>query len=76
MSPKITQPDEWLLAKVYANGVLTKDGPLRNGGRIGWDANRDFLDGGIIGQMKRAMHNLSNIFEAAGGKGCLTLWCH
>ncbi|KUJ77117.1 RidA family protein [Ruegeria profundi] len=68
MSHKIIQPDGWLPAKGYANGVLTKDGTLHIGGQIGWDANKTFVSGGFIGQMKQALQNIVDIVEAAGGQ--------
>lgn len=68
MSHKIIQPDGWLPAKGYANGVLTKDGTLHIGGQIGWDANKEFVSGGFIGQMKQALQNILDIVESAGGE--------
>lgn len=68
MSHKIIQPDGWLPAKGYANGVLTKDGTLHIGGQIGWDANKVFASGGFIGQMKQALQNIVDIVQAAGGE--------
>ncbi|WP_170362129.1 RidA family protein [Ruegeria arenilitoris] len=68
MSHKIIQPDGWLPAKGYANGVLTKNGTLHIGGQIGWDANKEFVNGGFIGQMKQALQNIVDIVEAAGGE--------
>ncbi|SMO74375.1 RidA family protein [Ruegeria faecimaris] len=67
MSHKTIHPDGWLPAKGYANGVLTKDGTLHIGGQIGWDANKKFVSGGFIGQMKQALQNIVDIVEAAGG---------
>lgn len=68
MTHKIIQPENWLPAKGYANGVLTKDGTLHIGGQIGWDANKKFVDPGFVGQMKQALRNIAEIVEAAGGQ--------
>ncbi|WP_377190558.1 RidA family protein [Ruegeria meonggei] len=68
MTHKIIQPDNWLPAKGYANGVLTKDGTLHIGGQIGWDANKKFVSGDFVGQMKQALRNIAEIVEAAGGQ--------
>ena len=35
MTHETIQPDGWLPAKGYANGMLTKDGTLHIGGQIG-----------------------------------------
>ncbi|MEP5762166.1 MAG: RidA family protein [Litoreibacter sp.] len=69
MTHETIQPDGWLPAKGYANGMLTKDGTLHIGGQIGWDANKVFVEGGFIPQMKQALANIAAIVEAAGGQG-------
>jgi len=43
MTHKTIQPEGWLPAKGYANGILSKDGTLHIGGQIGWDANKRFV---------------------------------
>ena len=68
MTHETIQPEGWLPALGYANGMLTKDGPLHIGGQIGWDANKVFVDGGFIPQMKQALSNIAAIVEAAGGQ--------
>lgn len=68
MSHEVIQPDGWLPAKGYANGVLTKDGTLHIGGQIGWDAQKLFVSDTFIGQMRQALANIRTIVEAAGGR--------
>jgi len=68
MTHRTIHPEGWLPAKGYANGVLTKDGTLHIGGQIGWDANKKFVPGGFIAQMKQALGNIVAIVEAAGGQ--------
>jgi enamine deaminase RidA (YjgF/YER057c/UK114 family) len=68
MTHKIIQPDGWLPAKGYANGVLTKDGTLHIGGQIGWTAQQVFEHHDFIGQMRQALWNIRQIVEAAGGQ--------
>lgn len=67
MTHKTIQPEGWLPAKGYANGMLTKDGVLHIGGQIGWDANKVFVSSDFIGQMRQALSNIRAIVEAAGG---------
>jgi len=67
MTHKTIQPEGWLPAKGYANGMLTKDGVLHIGGQIGWDANKIFVSSDFIGQMRQALSNIRAIVEAAGG---------
>ncbi len=68
MSHQTIHPSGWLPAKGYANGMLTKDGTLHIGGQIGWDANKVFVEGGFIEQMKQALRNIAAIVEEAGGQ--------
>ena len=68
MTHETIQPDGWLPAKGYANGMLTKDGTLHIGGQIGWDANKVFVEGGFIPQMKQALSNIAAIVQKAGGQ--------
>ena len=67
MTHRTIQPDGWLPAKGYANGMLTKDGVLHIGGQIGWDANQNFVSDEFVGQMRQALRNIVAIVEAAGG---------
>ena len=68
MPHDVIQPEGWLPALGYANGMLTKDGTLHIGGQIGWDAEKKFVSDGFIGQMKQALWNIRTIVETAGGK--------
>ncbi|MEX0347639.1 MAG: RidA family protein [Rhizobiaceae bacterium] len=67
MAHDIIQPDGWLPAKGYANGVLSKDGTLYVGGQIGWNGQQQFEHDDFIGQMKQALANIVSIVEKAGG---------
>lgn len=68
MTHQTIQPDNWLPAKGYANGVLTKNQTLYVGGQIGWDENKRFVGNDFIAQMRQALRNIVTIVEAAGGK--------
>ena len=67
MKHEVIQPEGWLPAKGYANGMLTKDGTLHIGGQIGWDAEKRFVCHTFIGQMRQALANIRAIVQAAGG---------
>ena len=67
MTHKTIHPENWLPAKGYANGMLTKDGTLHIGGQIGWDEQKRFVSDDFIGQMRQALSNIRAIVEAAGG---------
>ncbi len=68
MTHRIIQPEGWLPAKGYANGVLTRDGTLHIGGQIGWDENKRFAANDFVGQMRQALKNIAAIVSAAGGQ--------
>ena len=68
MTHKTIHPENWLPAKGYANGILTKDGVLHIGGQIGWDGNKKFASDNFIDQMRQALSNIRQIVETAGGK--------
>ncbi len=67
MKPKTIHPDGWAPALGYANGMLMPDGTLHIGGQIGWDKDKNFVDGGFIAQMEQALANIAEIVRAAGG---------
>lgn len=67
MTHKEIQPEGWLPAKGYANGILAEDGTLYVGGQIGWTAEQKFESHDFIGQMEQVLKNILAVVEAAGG---------
>ncbi len=67
MKPETIHPEGWAPALGYANGMLMPDGTLHIGGQIGWDKDKNFVEGGFIAQMKQALTNIAEIVRAAGG---------
>lgn len=65
---EIVQPEGWLPAKGYANGVLSRGGVLHIGGQIGWDGEKRFVSDDFVEQMEQALRNIRAIVEAAGGE--------
>lgn len=68
MKPQTIHPDGWAPALGYANGMLMADGTLHIGGQIGWDKDKNFVEGGFIAQMEQALTNIAGIVRAAGGE--------
>lgn len=68
MTHEIIQPEGWLPAKGFANGVLSKDGTLYVGGQIGWNENQQFDVHDFAGQMTQALRNIAAVVQKAGGK--------
>ena len=67
MKTETIHPDGWAPALGYANGMLMPDGTLHIGGQIGWDKDKNFVEGGFIPQMEQALTNIAEIVRAAGG---------
>ena len=67
MAKEVIQPEGWLPAKGYANGILAENGTLYIGGQIGWDGDKKFSSNDFVGQMEQALKNIADIVEAAGG---------
>ncbi len=68
MKPRTIHPDDWAPALGYANGMLMSNGTLHVGGQIGWDKNKNFVEGGFVAQMEQALNNIAGIVHAAGGE--------
>ncbi|MEZ5810434.1 MAG: RidA family protein [Rhizobiaceae bacterium] len=68
MGHEIIQPEGWLPAKGYANGVLARDGTLYIGGQIGWNGRQVFESHDFIGQMTQALRNIVAVVEQAGSR--------
>jgi len=64
---EVIQPDDWEIARGYANGMLTPDQHLYVGGQIGWNANQVFETHDFIGQMEQTLKNIVAVVEKAGG---------
>ncbi len=67
MKPREIQPEGWVPALGYANGMLMPDGTLHVGGQIGWNENKEFVAKGFIDQMEQALTNIVAVVQAAGG---------
>ncbi|WP_299815785.1 RidA family protein [uncultured Roseibium sp.] len=68
MPSKIIQPQGWVPAKGYANGVLTEGRTLHIGGQIGWNADQVFESGDFVAQMEQTLANIAAIVKEAGGE--------
>ena len=68
MQSQIIQPDGWVPAKGYANGILAHNGTLHIGGQIGWNKDQVFESLDFVGQMQQTLKNIVDIVRAAGGE--------
>jgi enamine deaminase RidA (YjgF/YER057c/UK114 family) len=68
MTHQVIQPEGWLKARGYSNGIVASGKTLYVGGQIGWNAQQEFETNDFIGQMEQALRNIVDVVEAAGGK--------
>jgi enamine deaminase RidA (YjgF/YER057c/UK114 family) len=62
-------PEHWGRPRGYTNGLLTEPGArlLFIAGQIGWDENQQFVSDDFVEQFERALRNVLEVVEAAGG---------
>ncbi|MEM1162704.1 MAG: RidA family protein [Pseudomonadota bacterium] len=67
MSQQPIQPEGWVPAKGYSNGVLAEGRTVHVAGQIGWNGQQEFETDDFIGQTEQALKNIVAVVEAAGG---------
>jgi enamine deaminase RidA (YjgF/YER057c/UK114 family) len=60
----LLQPEGWLPAKGYANGVAARGTHIYVGGQIGWNAQQQFESDDFIAQVKQALLNIRAVLAA------------
>ena len=66
MSAKEIVVAEWPKPKGYANGRVGHGGCVHVAGQIGWDENKQFVEG-LAAQFGKALDNVLAVVRAAGG---------
>jgi enamine deaminase RidA (YjgF/YER057c/UK114 family) len=61
-------PDGWVPAKGYANGVLAEGRTVYTGGLIGWNAEQEFEHEDLVGQFEQTLLNIIAVLETAGAR--------
>jgi enamine deaminase RidA (YjgF/YER057c/UK114 family) len=69
MSFKHINPEHWDRPRGYTNGMLAAPGArlLFIAGQIGWDENQQIVSNDFVEQFERALRNVLEVVEAAGG---------
>lgn len=62
------QPDGWVPARGYANGVLARGRLLFTGGLVGWNARQEFEHPDLPGQFEQVLKNIVAVLDAAGAR--------
>lgn len=66
MKNTLLQPEGWVTAKGYANGVAARGTMVFTGGQIGWNAQQQFESDDFIAQTKQTLLNVRAVLEAGG----------
>ncbi len=62
------QPDGWVPAKGYANGMLAEGRMVFTGGLVGWDENQQWIETDMVGQFRQTLRNIVAVLAEAGAK--------
>lgn len=60
------QPEGWVPAKGYANGIAARGTQVFVGGQIGWDGQQQFQSDDFIHQTRQALQNVMDVLRCAG----------
>ncbi|MGL4325430.1 MAG: RidA family protein [Beijerinckiaceae bacterium] len=60
------QPEGWLPAKGYANGVVAVGQQIYLAGQIGWNAQQQFESDDFVAQFEMALMNIVALLREAG----------
>jgi enamine deaminase RidA (YjgF/YER057c/UK114 family) len=61
-------PEGWVQAKGYANGVMAEGKVIFTGGLIGWNGQQQFEHAGLVGQFEQTLKNIVAVLETAGAR--------
>ncbi|KGM49814.1 RidA family protein [Pseudooceanicola atlanticus] len=62
------QPDGWVPAKGYANGILAEGRMVFTGGLVGWNENQEWIETDMVGQFRQTLKNIVAVLAEAGAK--------
>lgn len=62
------QPDGWMPAKGYANGVLAEGRMVFTGGLVGWNAQQEWEHTDMVGQFRQTLENIVAVLATAGAR--------
>ncbi|MEO9780951.1 MAG: RidA family protein [Sedimentitalea sp.] len=62
------QPDGWVPAKGYANGVLAEGQMIFTGGLVGWNENQEWVETDMVGQFRQTLQNIVAVLAKGGAR--------
>lgn len=61
-------PEGWVQAKGYANGIMATGQVIFTGGLIGWNGQQQFEHEDLVGQFEQTLKNIVAVLETAGAR--------
>lgn len=65
---EILQPDGWLPAKGYANGMAAEGRQVFIAGQVGWNERCEFGSDDFVDQVEQTLKNIVAVLRQAGGE--------
>ncbi|NIZ09354.1 RidA family protein [Pseudooceanicola sp. HF7] len=62
------QPDGWVPAKGYANGMMAEGRIVLTGGLVGWNADQTWEHEDMVGQFRQTLENIVAVLAEAGAR--------
>ncbi|MBP0482106.1 RidA family protein [Sagittula salina] len=62
------QPEDWVPAKGYANGVLAEGRTVYTGGLVGWNARQEWEHSDMAGQFRQTLQNIVAVLAEADAR--------
>jgi enamine deaminase RidA (YjgF/YER057c/UK114 family) len=64
-APQVLQPQGWLPAKGYANGIAVSGRQVFVAGQIGWNGDQQFASDDFVAQVEQALRNIVAVLAEA-----------
>ena len=62
------QPEGWVPAKGYANGVMAEGRIIVTGGLVGWNAQQEWVHTDMLGQFRQMLENIVAVLAEADAR--------
>eukprot|EP01013_Petalomonas_cantuscygni_P023807 TRINITY_DN45313_c0_g1_i1.p1 TRINITY_DN45313_c0_g1~~TRINITY_DN45313_c0_g1_i1.p1 ORF type:complete len:150 (-),score=26.97 TRINITY_DN45313_c0_g1_i1:334-753(-) len=62
------EPEGWVPARGYANGMAASGRMVVTGGLVGWNARQEFEHDDLVGQFEQTLRNIVAVLAEAGAR--------
>ncbi|MEO1990235.1 MULTISPECIES: RidA family protein [Martelella] len=62
------EPEGWVPARGYANGMAATGRMVVTGGLVGWNARQEFEHDDLVGQFEQTLRNIAAVLAEAGAR--------